>query len=301
MINYSIIIPHKNIPDLLQRCLDSIPRRDDVQIIVVDDNSDTDKVDFENLPGSNDPYVEIIFAKNENGRKGAGCARNLGLERAKGKWLVFADADDCFTDCFNEVLDLYKDDEKHDFAHFLMTSTDLKNGRHLGINNILCEIKKTDDWNVVIHGGPCGKFIKNNIVKGKIWFQEINVCEDWLFSVEVITCSKVKKIDTNFIIYCITERVGSLTYARTLQDELQRFGACCDVIDYLKKNAICNDEYYDLFFLFWFNVFLKNKKKAIALIPMSIQNFKLTAILKGITHNYPKLKNYWIWKKLIKK
>ena len=39
MINYSIIIPHKNIPNLLQRCLDSIPNREDVQIIVVDDNS----------------------------------------------------------------------------------------------------------------------------------------------------------------------------------------------------------------------------------------------------------------------
>ena len=36
---FSIIIPHKNIPSLLQRCLDSIPKRDDVQIIVVDDNS----------------------------------------------------------------------------------------------------------------------------------------------------------------------------------------------------------------------------------------------------------------------
>lgn len=39
-INYSIIIPHKNIPHLLQRCLKSIPRRKDVQIIIVDDNSD---------------------------------------------------------------------------------------------------------------------------------------------------------------------------------------------------------------------------------------------------------------------
>ncbi|KAA6318757.1 hypothetical protein EZS27_031273 [termite gut metagenome] len=27
-INYSIIIPHKNIPDLLRRCLNSIPRRE---------------------------------------------------------------------------------------------------------------------------------------------------------------------------------------------------------------------------------------------------------------------------------
>ncbi|MDR2475404.1 MAG: glycosyltransferase family 2 protein, partial [Bacteroidales bacterium] len=37
--NYSIIIPHKDIPDLLRRCLDSIPYRNDLQIIIVDDNS----------------------------------------------------------------------------------------------------------------------------------------------------------------------------------------------------------------------------------------------------------------------
>ena len=39
-INYSIIIPHKNIPELLVRCLNSIPEREDIQVIVVDDCSD---------------------------------------------------------------------------------------------------------------------------------------------------------------------------------------------------------------------------------------------------------------------
>lgn len=34
-INYSIIIPHYNIPDLLGRCLRSIPERRDIQVIVV--------------------------------------------------------------------------------------------------------------------------------------------------------------------------------------------------------------------------------------------------------------------------
>ena len=43
MINYSFIIPHHNTPDLLQRLVDSIPQRDDIEIIVVDDNSDYDK------------------------------------------------------------------------------------------------------------------------------------------------------------------------------------------------------------------------------------------------------------------
>ena len=63
MINYSIIIPHKNIPNLLQRCLDSIPNREDVQIIVVDDNSDPNIVDFDKFPGLNRSNVEVIFTK----------------------------------------------------------------------------------------------------------------------------------------------------------------------------------------------------------------------------------------------
>lgn len=37
--NYSITITHYNAPALLERMLDSIPNRDDIQIIVVDDFS----------------------------------------------------------------------------------------------------------------------------------------------------------------------------------------------------------------------------------------------------------------------
>ena len=36
---FSIIIPHFDIPDLLMRCLKSIPVSEDIQVIVVDDNS----------------------------------------------------------------------------------------------------------------------------------------------------------------------------------------------------------------------------------------------------------------------
>ena len=92
-IAFSFIIPHKNTPDLLQKCLDSIPRRDDVQIIVVDDNSDPEKVDFDHFPGLEDSMVEVVFDK-----KGGGCAyaTNIALDHAVGKWVVRADADDFF-------------------------------------------------------------------------------------------------------------------------------------------------------------------------------------------------------------
>lgn len=102
MINYSFIIPHKNTPTLLQRCLDSIPQRDDVEIIVVDNNSSSDIVDFSHYPGCG---RAIII--RDNNSVGPGGARNTGLKLAKGKWVLFADADDYYSVGFLYILDKY--------------------------------------------------------------------------------------------------------------------------------------------------------------------------------------------------
>ena len=92
-ILYSIIIPHYNIPELLQRCLNSIPDLPSFQVIIVDDCSDGKIVDFRYFPGMERENVKCIFLKE---RHGAGFARNLGLRYACGKWVLFADADDFF-------------------------------------------------------------------------------------------------------------------------------------------------------------------------------------------------------------
>lgn len=119
-INYSFIIPTRNLTTLLRRCLDSIPHRDDVQIIVVDDNSDPDIIDFEHYPGMNEPCTEVIFTKEG---KGAGYARNCGIKAAKGKWLIFSDSDDYFNYCIYDILDEYKD-KSYDCIFFNATVLD---------------------------------------------------------------------------------------------------------------------------------------------------------------------------------
>lgn len=91
--NYSFIIPHKNSVDLLKRCLDSIPRRDDVEIIVVDDNSSLSNDEQQKMESYRDARTQVIFTKEG---RGAGYARNVGIDHAKGEWILFADADDYF-------------------------------------------------------------------------------------------------------------------------------------------------------------------------------------------------------------
>ena len=98
---FSIIIPHYDIPDLLMRCLKSIPVSEDIQVIVVDDNSPDADTYLERYPELSRPYLEYIPTTKGGG---AGCARNVGLDHAKGKWLLFADADDFFVDNMYDII-----------------------------------------------------------------------------------------------------------------------------------------------------------------------------------------------------
>lgn len=77
---FCIIIPHKDIPDLLMRCLKSIPVSEDIQVIVVDDNSVGADTYLERYSELSRPYLEFVRTTKGGG---AGYARNVGLERAE--------------------------------------------------------------------------------------------------------------------------------------------------------------------------------------------------------------------------
>lgn len=91
---FSIIIPHYNIPDLLMRCLSSVPVHPDFQVIVVDDCSPDAESYRERYPQLSRPYLEY-YSTPKGGS--AGRARNIALEHAQGRWLICLDADDLFT------------------------------------------------------------------------------------------------------------------------------------------------------------------------------------------------------------
>jgi glycosyltransferase involved in cell wall biosynthesis len=212
---FSIIIPHKNTPELLKRCLASIPRCDDIQIIVVDDNSDPDKVDFANFPGLGDPYVEISFTKEG---KGAGYARNIGLSKTKGIWVLFADADDFFTENAFETLFKYID-SSHEIIYFKTKScysdTYESAKRDDRFNQYIDDFIKhgKDTENMVRYKWqvPWGKMIKRELlIRRNIQFDEVIASNDAMFS--LIIGHFASSIDSiNHILYCVTINRGSLT------------------------------------------------------------------------------------------
>jgi glycosyltransferase involved in cell wall biosynthesis len=283
MINYSIIIPHKNIPHLLQRCLESIPRRDDVQIIVADDNSDAGEVDFSNFPGLNDPYVEIIFGKNENGRTGAGYARNLALERAKGKWLVFADADDFFNPCFEQALNLYKDDESN-LIFFKTTSVDCftlnTSNRAYPRNEFIEKAKMESNMDYLRYRiyAPWGKFVKRDlVVNNNIKFQEVSHSNDVVFSVRTGMKATIVSI-SDMLIYCLTTRNDSLEGYNSINSVDTRLKVACKCFYLLKK---INKEMYAFADLYVYWSFFPIRK-SIRAIPFIIWNCGIIFSLRRI-------------------
>ena len=138
---YSIIIPHKNIPSLLQRCLDSIPKRDDLQVIIVDDNSDPSIVDFDHFPGLGQVNTEVYFDKTD---RGAGKARNVGLDHVQGEWVLFADADDCFEDGITYVLEQLKNTAE-DLIYFNISTRDIETDEMTNDSDYFNKILETKD------------------------------------------------------------------------------------------------------------------------------------------------------------
>jgi glycosyltransferase involved in cell wall biosynthesis len=214
-INYSIIIPHKNTPDLLWRCLSSIPKRKDIEIIIVDDSSDPKIVNFDNFPGSNRDDAHIYFTK-EN--KGAGFARNVGIKNANGQWLLFADADDFFLEGFLSVLDNYKESDADIvfFKSLSVYSDNLKPAdRHFEIDslieNYLSNKKNSENKLRYMFYYPYSKMIRRELIlRYNILFDEIKVSNDVWFAVQIGYYAK-KILAERRPIYCITVRNHSLS------------------------------------------------------------------------------------------
>lgn len=98
----SVIIPAYNLEDVIGKCIESILQQTftDFEVLIVDDGS-TDNTLAICKSYMNDGRV-ICYSKRNGG---ASDARNYGLTKAKGKWVMFVDGDDYVeSDFFTRLL-----------------------------------------------------------------------------------------------------------------------------------------------------------------------------------------------------
>ncbi len=206
MPKFSIIVPVYNVEKYIKRCLDSIKMQTfkDYEVIIIND-------------GSTDNSLEIIkdFPYNvittEN--KGLSSARNLGVSKAKGDYLLFLDSDDYIEkNLLEELNNSIKDNP--DIVRFqIQTVTDNNN------------IVKYEEEPFTIKNGEvafplitkyhfvelacCYAYKRSYFQKENFKFKEGTFHEDYgLIPLVIIKANKVKSI--SYIGYNYYQRTGSI-------------------------------------------------------------------------------------------
>lgn len=243
MINFSIIIPHYNIPDLLIRCINSIPIREDIQVIVVDDCSPNANQYLSKYKELSRPYLEY-YSTNRGGS--AGRARNVGLDHAKGKWLMFLDSDDLLPEDIEYTFQKFKDYQEElillDFVSVMSNDLTKKSERNPYFHNLLITyLQNKDEAPIRYKYDPMwGKLVKKSLVdKYKIRFDETRWSNDGYFALSVGIYAKQIYVEDK-VAYILTEREGSLAgdYCGTLAEMETRLKVSLRMRDLLSKNGI---------------------------------------------------------------
>ncbi len=217
-IDLSIIIPHFNAPELLEKLLKTIPKKENIEIIVIDDNSTNGVEKFEYLKVKKE-YSHIKFFSNTSGNKGAGACRNIGINKSSGRWLLFSDSDDWFLNGFYEIVSKYFS-TSFDVIFFIPTSVILESGeitdRHLHYENLIRNYIHNPGHEEELFlryrfTSPCSKLINRKFLNEfNINFDEVVASNDVMFSTKIGFFYKKFEVDPNCI-YCITRGKGSLT------------------------------------------------------------------------------------------
>lgn len=229
-LNFTIIIPHFNTPALLLRLIKSIPERNDLELIIVDDNSDPTVVDFDNFPGADRKQVTII-RNSEN--HGPGYSRNFAIPQAKGKWIIFADADDYFNEGFDAFLSQFANSDA-DVVYFSANSVDsdtLKPSNradHIHEYMRLYDIDKKQGEPILRYkfSETVCKMVRRELInKYSIVFDSTLIHEDVKFACSVGRYAKKIEV-ANQELYCITSRENSVSRKMSMAiylDELRVF------------------------------------------------------------------------------
>lgn len=228
MKRYSIIIPQRDCAALTRRCLESIPDRQDIEVIVIDDNSKNEEelrcVEKEIQRSS------LKFIYTDEG-KGAGYARNVGLKQATGEWLIFSDADDFFTNNAFDVFDRYADTDNDyvTFYHKSVYSDTLEPCIRYSVRNKYLDAylknpsKSTENKLKYADIVPWAKMMRRSIaVVNDFKFDEVPASNDVTFVSHMAYKSR-KFVASSEYVYVLTYRKGSITRINNKENDYSRY------------------------------------------------------------------------------
>ncbi len=170
MAKISIIVPMYNSEKHIKKCLESILNQtyEDFELLLINDGS-TDITESIIKKYDDD---RIKYYKNEN--QGIGKARNYGIEKSKGEYIVFIDSDDYVEKTMLEKLINKIESDKLDIVicdYYRKNKNRIKEEKLISFENT--SIKDNEEVLLKINLSVWNKiFRKSLITKNKLKFKE---------------------------------------------------------------------------------------------------------------------------------
>lgn len=210
----SIIVPVYNGEKYISHCIGSLIKQDykRIEIIIVDDGS-IDKTQEVCERYLKDNRIRYYFQKNQ----GPSAARNLGIQKARGKWIMFVDCDDWVVSSFcKDALNAVKKNQA-DMGLFLLRPTNHFDGSKLTEDNIpeYKVLSKEKAFEYIIDDNIIGHYSWNKIYKKELFdhisFENNKKFEDIGIMYKLIEKAK-RVVFINKILYYYFQRSDSIMH-----------------------------------------------------------------------------------------
>lgn len=192
----SVIVPVYNREKYIRDCLQSLYNQtyDNMEILVIDDGSDDHTLDICKSCMEQDNRIHLFHQDHY----GVSIARNYGIEKAKGKYIVFLDSDDMLHPCFVSAFLKRANETGADIVTcaYLKISTDKIKQCYekMTSDSVVKWISfSKDDVVHQFHSGNCKylgvvtcKLIRSDLIKDIRFRNKIRFGEDTLFMYDLV-------------------------------------------------------------------------------------------------------------------
>ena len=290
----SIIVPVYNAEKVISRCLNYLINQTykNIEIICVNDGSKDNSLQILNEYEQKDNRIVVLNQKNF----GVAKARNFGISKMTGKYLMFCDADDFYELNMVEKMVSVIETQNVDFAFCNVNRIDfltnkIKNNlidkNVLGFNNIVKENfskYQYELWNKI--------FKKQLIDEYNITYPVKYEHDDVIFFIKYFICSKFSYgIEENLYNYYFNDSeslMGKIHQCKNFAHEFDFIFVFDGLYDFLKKNTDEKTVQYfinfqfNMFKYYYDNLFFKNRLKAIFYYFKQVYKNRIYEVMKKI-------------------
>lgn len=210
MPKVSVIVPVYKVEPYIRECLDSIKNQTftDWECLLIDDGSPDESGIICDEYAAKDCRFKVFHKPN----RGVSSARNLGLDKACGEWVMFVDSDDAIAENTLEICVHHAEREHLDIVQFSFARDKRELGNVEGIDTDVLtreEYIKGREYLVCVGGN----LLRADIIKDNhlLFNPDLKLAEDQLFIYQYMTyVNRVVKLGD--ILYWYRQNPNSATH-----------------------------------------------------------------------------------------